>query len=688
MHMKKNLMVSFLFAAAVATGQELTIEPNFGNDYVPHNHALQLKLSRPIGSEEGKVVVFIDQTDVTQLIRVSPSLISYGPNALPLPAGQHEVIVSLVRSDDTWSELGRFPVKVLTRRGFESAAIRPSLDLSNKGQVGLHEIPENAFGTRSTFQDVTLQGGMATELQRGGFALRTQANIAGASYINEALRYGNLGDRAPRVDLSSYRIDWQQGRALVSLGHVSFGSHRHLIQNFGGRGGLFSLTLSRALSVQLAALSGTAIVGWDDIVGIENQEHRMYAATLGVEMIPARPGGLRFEASLLDGSLRPVSSFNQGAIRSAEKSRGHALRLAASTPRQRFTIDTGYTRSRFRPARDEELEGGLDVVPLQERERNAAYVEAALTLLQGKPITKTQQANLSITYRFDRVDPLFRSVAVSTQADLQRHAAGLNATVGPFALQVGHERMQDNLEDIRSILKTKTEQTTANVGLSLGSVVKRRYAWAVPAITASYSFTHQFGAYLPVNSGFSESHVPDQASSNLQTAIQWMAGYSRFGYRWNFTRQDNRQPGRQTSDFETTAGGIYFGLSPNDRFDVSLESSLEQQENIEIARRDQNQRHGITLTWRFFRDLAVAGNLSKSIARDDPRTNERDGHEGFLELSSGFRLWAARPGQQQNRNRVFIRYSNRESSSFDRIFAVSNASEGYSVTTGVNLSVF
>lgn len=675
--------------AAGAGAQELKVEPGFGTGWIPPTQPLELKISRGPTDAEGRLAVFIDQTDVTALVRTGTTRMTYGPNAMPLPSGQHEIVVSLVAPDGSWRELGRFPIKVLTRRGFESSKVKRSLDMSNKGQVGYHEVPASSFGQRNYFQDLTLQGGLSTELRRGGFALRTQTNLAGASYIHEALRYGELGTRAPRVDLSSYKIEWQQGPALLSVGHVSFGSQRHLINGFGGRGGLFSLQLGRIVSVQIAGLSGTAIVGWDNILGVSNREHRMLATTLGIEMLPSRPGGARIEASILDGSLRPLNNFNQGAIRAAEKSRGHALRFLGSTPAQRWIVDAGYTRSRFRPARDDQLEEGVDVVPLKQDERDAAYVDTTLVLVQGKPIGKTQQASLSLSYRLDRVDPLFRSVATSTQADIRRQAGGITATLGPVSLQFVHERMQDNLDHIASILQTKTRQSNVNLGINAASLLgARKRAWLVPALTAGYSNTHQFGVELPGNSGFSASHVPDQISRSVQAAVEWQVRQARFGYRWNASRQDNRQPGRERADFNARTGAVFFGFTPTERFDVGLETSADEQESVEAARTDQTRRHGVTLTWRFFKDFALAGNFSRTLARDDPRTSQRNGHEAYLELSSGFRVWRSRAEQQQNSSRLFVRYTERKASAFDRIFATASDTEGYTVTTGINLSVF
>jgi hypothetical protein len=306
--------------------------------------------------------------------------------------------------------------------------------------------------------------------------------------------------------------------------------------------------------------------------------------------------------------------------------------------------------------------------------------------VKSRPVGK-QSASLSAAINYDRVDPLFRSVTASLQADYQRAAVTLSGNLGPLTLQFAQANSEDNLDDIRSILKTKTRQQTANLGLSLASLFgARRGSRFIPTLTATASKTHQYGAFLPVNSGFSESHVPDQMSLNAETALEWQLSKVRFGARGSYSDQDNRQPGRTAADFKSNATTVFVSLSPFTRLDLSVEAARERQKNIESATQDDNNRYGITAGWRIFRDVALAANYSETFGRDRARTNERRSADSYAELSSGFKLWRSR--QNQNSSRLFLRYSNRSASTFDRLFDVSNENDGWSLTSGVNVSIY
>lgn len=688
MNVRLRFVLLVLVLAVPAGGDELEVRAGFdGTQWLAPRDAIALHLNRSIAAEEGRLAVVIGDVDVTSMFEPASGGLSWRRDGLPLPSGESEVVVSRVDASGQWIELGRFPIKVLTRRGFQKASARPSFDLTNKGQLDRHEVPEASFSTRDQFQDFTGQGSLATEHQRGATILRTQTNITGVSYVNEALRFGEKGERAPLVDLSNYKFEVERGSLLVTAGHVSFGSHRHLINGFGSRGLVVTLGAGRPVSFSLGAMNGSSIVGWDNFSGVQNRDHRMFSATLGFELMPSRPGAMRLETSLLEGSLQPLSGFNQNAIQSAERSRGASLRLMASSPARRFVIDGAITRSRYRAARDEQLEAGLDVTPLREEDRDAAYVDVSLALLQNARFIGAQRTNLSLSATYERIEPLFRSVAAYVQPDAQRAGISLNGNAGPLVMQLAHARSEDNLDGIRSLLKTKTRELNASVGLALGPLFgTRRGARWVPALSASAMRVHQFGAYIPEDGGFSASHVPDQVSIGGQAAIEWQLQRVRFGYRSSVSRQDNRQPGRENADLRGDAGTVFFGFSPSDRFDVSLESSLEHQRNLEMDQRDRMRRSGVTLSWRLWRDIAVSGNYSRVYGRDALWTNERSSYDGYFDLSSGFSLW--RTSAQQSRSRIFLRYSTREASTFDRIFDARSANEGWSINSGVSMSVF
>jgi hypothetical protein len=670
--------------AAMALPADLTVTPTFeATKWVSPRDPVEFRLSHPLGT---KVAVFAGARDVTALFEAEGSVIRYRTGVPPLPSGEQELVLYAVSAEGEWKEIGRYPIKVLTRRGFEKASVKPSLDLTNKGQLQMEQVPADHFSSRDRFQDVTAQAGLSSELQRGNFVLRTQANLTGVSYRNEALRFGVKGEKAPLLDLAGYRVDLEKGLLRLAVGHVGFGNHRHLASGFNSRGAVLTLGAGRPVDFSLGIANGTAIVGWDNVVGLDERRHRVSSATVGVELIPSRPGGARLEASLLEGSLLPLDGFRDAGVRSAERSRGGAVRLVLAHPSQRFTFDGGWSRSRFRPQGDAQLEEGLSVTAIPETERDAAYADATFVLVQNQKVL-SQPINLSTSATFERVEPLYRSIPSYVQADIVRTGISLNGSWGPLTLQASTQNMEDNLDDVRSILKTKTAIETINGALSLGALLgAHKGARWLPMLTMSAGRTHQYGAWLPINSGFAESHVPDQLSLNYQAALEWQLSPFRFGFRGSMSDQDNRQAGRALSDFIVRAGSAYAGFTPSDRLDIAYELGLEESQNMELVTRDRNRRHGVTVGWRLFADVNAAANYSQTYGRDGARTNERRAYDSFVELSSGFRLW--RSPRQQNRSRIFVRYSDRQSSTFDRLFGVNVDNSGWSMTSGVNLSVY
>jgi hypothetical protein len=146
------------------------------------------------------------------------------------------------------------------------------------------------------------------------FASQMQFDIAGSSYRNEALRFANLGQSAPLIDLSSYLMQFSAGRLKFQMGHLAVSSNRHLINSFSSRGVSVSLPLADRAQMSFSALNGSTIVGWSNFAGLSNRKHQLIEGTFGFELFPETPGRLRFESGLMHGSLLPITNFNQGNI--------------------------------------------------------------------------------------------------------------------------------------------------------------------------------------------------------------------------------------------------------------------------------------------------------------------------------------------------------------------------------------
>ena len=111
------------------------------------------------------------------------------------------------------------------------------------------------------------------------------------------------------------------------------------------------------------------------------------------------------------------------------------------------------------------------MVSVSETTRNARYLDFTYQVLKDRALTKDRKVNLSLTFRHNRVDPLFRSVAVFTQADRADNQFELTGSLGDITVGAVHNRLSDNLDDVPSILKTLTRRNWPDTRTATGSCI-------------------------------------------------------------------------------------------------------------------------------------------------------------------------------------------------------------------------
>ena len=224
----------------------------------------------------------------------------------------------------------------------------PQFNIGFKSQSPKHSFPEANKPDRPTFADATLQGTWKNEMVRGAFNMQSQFDFVGSSFRNEALRFGDLQGRAPKIDLSSVLDAVPTGYAQIHCGpqqlRSAAPSDQQLLQPRHDRGG----ALGPHADISLMTMNSANVVGFDNFFGLDNRRHRMHSAVLGLEAFKSRPGGLRFEAGALDAWFTSNrQNFNQSNINDAERNRGYSARLLAKNKSERARLDGGFTRSYF-----------------------------------------------------------------------------------------------------------------------------------------------------------------------------------------------------------------------------------------------------------------------------------------------------------------------------------------------------
>lgn len=651
---------------------------------------IALSLNRPLAADEGELGLIVAGVDVTAVSERNASRIAYRPTVISLPAGETEVVL-FRRAGGSWSEIKRFTLKVFQAASASPSVAEKSATVGNKGQIAEGRTTSVPVPDRRTFQDFVLNAGLRSSQALDGWSFTTQSNYVGVTRRQEALRFAVRGDRAPMLDLSDYAIGIRSSSVAMNLGHVTFGNSRHLANNFAARGSTLTFTQG-ATTVSVGAQAGSAQVGWSDPIGLERPTDRVFGASIGQELLAAHPGALRVDLNLLNGSKLPQSAFTQSAIVDAERSEGGSMQLSAALPNQRLRLVGGLTRSRFdNPARDAQLLGSVVTrrpVPVT---RNARFVEASAVVLQNASVPLAGPANLTIGFRDEHVDPLFRSVAAQTVADREQDAADATISLGAITAQISQGWTRDNLDRVPSILTTLGTISTATIALPIAQVIGvHSHATLLPVFTVALNRTHQFVDGVPVNGAFRPTDLPDQVSSIGDIAAQWQIGQMRLSLRANQANQDNRQDTRQNADFDSGVRAISIGAPFGTKGDVSIDAGDEFQTARE---RDETTRvRRFTVNGAFHPRATTNLLAALSLLRNRPPTGAATFNtEQHLELAQGISLWPEGTGAQ--RGQIFLRYARTGSLLPDvSVLGLTNPAfvhrAQWTIATGLNLRLF
>ncbi len=710
------VLAVLLACAGVWAQAPLTVHPSFaGKQAIAPLEPLVLRLNRPLAATEGRLAVFIGETDMTALFTSTPNNLSYAPKSLPLPKGETPMTIYLVSPADDWKELTRFTLRVAgnqtteapaaenakaRRFGFDKFNAAPSVTVGVVAQPREVHFPASNRPERPTYTDLTLQGSLQTNMARGLFNSQGNFDVVGSSFQGQALRFDTMGNAAPNIDLSNYLVQFQFKQAKVTLGHVSFGANRFLMDNFSSRGITLTVPVNRRWDVAVAAMNGSSIVGWSNFFGLDRRKHQHVSGTVGYEFLPERRGGLRLEATVLQGSLQPISNFNQGNITDAEQSKGFGFRLQASNKSQRLRADAGFVRSRFNNPNDPTLTQGLTVALARAATRNAHYVEVGYDVLRDWKLTENKKANLTVNVRHEQVAPLFRSVAADAQANKFQHQVEMVGSIGEFTLTASNFHFNDNLNNVPSILKAFTRRQNLILGAPLASFSRKpaKPSWWLPTLSYSFDRTHQFATELPSNAGFKLAQLPNQISTNHSFATEWLADHWSFAYRYNQSFQNNRAEG-QALPIPATLGNVVqsftLGLKVTPSLDLNFEfsrenlQSLDSNANKDKERNDRTLRYGGGLNWRITQNSALVLNVFDTVgsSRGDLSLSSRQRNLGYdAQWSHSFAREQGRLSKVKAQ--FYLRYANQYARSLDFLFGINSLTRSQTLNTGLNFTFF
>ncbi len=673
------------------------ITANFlGRELAPTDK-IELQLKQPLQPDEGSLAVMLNQTDLSAFFVAEGNKYNYSPKVFPLPKGDNKLAVYLVNRQGEWVLLKEFALQVAAKNVAEKETSKteieftPNLSLNFKGENNVGYFPVSSRPERLSYTDAAGQGNVQLSVKRNGWTVSSQFDLAGSGRKQEALRFGELGNKAPQIDLSSYLVQIEKGRFKAQMGHVSFGSQRHLINGFSSRGLSATVPIGRQNDVTFTLLNGTSIVGFDNFIGATRASHQIFATTFGREFFKERPGGLRLEFSLLRGSLLPLDGFNERSVNDAERSFGGTIRLQFKDKSERLRFEGSFTRSRFRNPADPLLEQEQTVTPIRSVSRNARFIEASFDFLRDVKIWKGQKMKLTGTYRHEEIQPLFRSVATFNQADRRQNQFEVTTNLGEINISFGNLRDRDNLNEIASILKTFSRQNNLVVSVPLNSVFTpaKPIKW-LPRLGYSFTAVHQFGAFLPTSGEFTSiSHVPDQKNYSNNFNAEWsLSDKLRTGFRHSRSFQDNRQTGRELADFRNITNAINFGYSGIKNVQLNFELSRESAANLEQPRTDNTFRLGTNVIWEnaLLKNLTFNTNFSTTVAGD--RNNIVDSHNFEYDAQFAYRFEFGDKKYKKMNAQFFVRYANSYGKRIDRLFFLNDYNKRQGFNMGLNFSFF
>ncbi|MBT8336914.1 MAG: hypothetical protein KJO11_09940, partial [Gemmatimonadetes bacterium] len=672
-------------ASAVAASPVLSQEPEpltvvspAPGGFIDDDTPIDLRFNRAVLRPVERVAVFVDDVDITDLFTRRAAGMRYDPRVLPLASGEHELVVYRVTTEG-WQEIDRFALQVRTALGFDTSRTDLSASGSWSTRVAKSFDPEDNDPGEIP-GNVDLQIGLDMEQARGVTRISTRGSVVGATEREYALRFGELSDDAPLFDLADYSVQAARGPVELAVGHVSAGEQRHLIQGFGARGTTLAVHPDDRLDLSLATIHGNQEVGWGDLLGGTQSEHRVVTGAVGIEAL-SDPGALRVELTGMSGSILPLAGFNQGVVNDAEKSRGLGVRVQANALDRRVRLDAGIARSTFENPDDPELAQGLDLVAVEEESHAARYLDASFDVLRDLMLGDRRSARLTLGVRHERVDPLYRSLGAYASADRLNNHVDLQADVAGIGLQANWGGSRNNLDDVGSILTAKTRRRGVTVRVPLGRILEKPSSW-MPELDATVDRTHQFGEGTPQDGGFEPSHIPDQISLDQSASAQWSFEKLALSYRWNRSEQDNRQVGREAADFVGIRHTLDVQVTAWSRVQAGVDVGLELMRDLGQETRDETIRYGFNVSWQVFDRSALSLRFSDTTTEDDAASRGRGNSSIDAQWSSVL------PYLERLEGQYFLRYTRNVSDSFDTTFDFADERRSWWLDLGLNFTFF
>jgi hypothetical protein len=677
-------VVALVAASWGAEAPAITAE--FADRWIGADSPLVLRIDAEEQQHWRRWRVFIGHSDITALLRLqSPGKLVITPTATRWAQGEGELIVY---DGEDWSERLRTPVRVLSAGGFERSAVTPRLGLQLAGRAAERRSDGQPVSARGTFSDLGISAGTQWEGTRNGWTMNAAANLSGSSHRPSALRAGELGADAPKLDLADYTLAFSGAGHSLQLGHLSANAHPLLAQGLSSRGVGLRSAIGPGMDVAVNVLNGTTIVGWDNLSGLEEADHQARLMTFGLELIPSRPSALRAELSVIDASLQPRTGFNTGSVADAEQSRGFGMRLVGASEGGRVSGELALARSRFANPFDPALALDGELRAVQPVTRTAMIAAIQLGLLRQWPLAG-RPLDLTLDLRHERAAPQYRSLAAYVTPDQALSRAGLQAAMAGASAQLQLVSRVDNLDRIATLLRTRTDEWNLALNLPLpswwGAEAGTLSPWPALSWTSRHAYQRAVNAPVTEDSGFAASQRPDQIDRAQQLNLTWALPVGNLSYGLARSSVDNRQPGRERADFRRLAHQIGVDGAVTDSLRLALALQRSRQLSIETGLVNWSSGGSLQVDWQVSEIWALSAAVNYDLA-DDSLDQARLTNQGaHLQLTRQLKWHSFQlPVQGQ----AFVRLARQDQRQSDSIFALHSAYRSSWVDFGFSVAFF
>ena len=240
-----------------------------------------------------------------------------------------------------------------------------------------------------------------------------------------------------------------------------------------------------------------------------------------------------------------------------------------------------YAESEYVNPADSTIDPNGNVLAVGEETDDAYSLGVAYDLLQNYQVFGEENfVNLTVGYNRDKASPLYRSIGAFVTPDAITDQYSISGNINSISFQYAYVGLQDNIDDIPTLLQTKTYTNSFSLNVPFNSMFQPEglIKYFIPSASYSVNTVRQKTGNDPSTtaSGFSAAsgHLPRQFNRDHRLGLSWSGSNWSAGYGYSTSLQNNQQVGRSNDDFKNFGHDFSFSISPIDTLNINLSYSM------------------------------------------------------------------------------------------------------------------